>query len=241
MTTEPAAKGLSLPVRLGLVLLAFGVAVGLIIAWVMGFLRTAPPMASVSTVSTSSGPQANVTMQTVGAVGFGARPAWVSYMIRDSDGKWLHTTKFTVPAHTRINVTVEEFDSAGELRNPFWAQVRGTIGGTETVTGYLGNTKVTNKAVSLMGPGDPAHTFSMPTLGISVPLAGLPGSATLCATAAPCPLSDAHNIVKFSFMSPGPGIYRFQCFVPCGLGFVDGNGGPMQTLGYMMGFMTVVS
>ncbi len=39
----------------------------------------------------------------------------------------------------------------------------------------------------------------------------------------------------------GPGNYRWQCFVPCGLGFLYGNGGPMSTLGYMGGFMQVVA
>jgi hypothetical protein len=29
--------------------------------------------------------------------------------------------------------------------------------------------------------------------------------------------------------------------VPCGLGFLYGNGGPMSTLGYMGGFMKVVA
>jgi hypothetical protein len=37
------------------------------------------------------------------------------------------------------------------------------------------------------------------------------------------------------------GTYRWQCFVPCGLDFLNGNGGPMQTFGYMMGHMQVVS
>jgi hypothetical protein len=40
-------------------------------------------------------------------------------------------------------------------------------------------------------------------------------------------------------MSPGPGQYPWQCFVPCALGYLYGNGGPMQTLGYMDGFMKV--
>ncbi len=38
-----------------------------------------------------------------------------------------------------------------------------------------------------------------------------------------------------------PGTYRWQCFVPCGLAFLLGNGGPMQTIGYMTGNMEVVS
>ena len=32
-----------------------------------------------------------------------------------------------------------------------------------------------------------------------------------------------------------------SALVPCGGGFVDGNGGPMQTVGYMTGNMDVVS
>ena len=46
----------------------------------------------------------------------------------------------------------------------------------------------------------------------------------------------------FSFISPAhAGVFRWQCLVPCGGGFIDGNSGPMQTLGYMMGEMDVVS
>ena len=43
-------------------------------------------------------------------------------------------------------------------------------------------------------------------------------------------------------MSPGPtGSWRWQCLVPCGGGFIDGNSGPMQTVGFMTGFMQVVA
>ena len=46
---------------------------------------------------------------------------------------------------------------------------------------------------------------------------------------------------QFSFVTPGVGQYRWQCFVPCGLGYLYGNGGPMSTLGYMGGFLKVVA
>jgi hypothetical protein len=49
------------------------------------------------------------------------------------------------------------------------------------------------------------------------------------------------NVIKASFMTPGPGSYPWQCFVPCGLGWLYGNGGPMSTVGYMGGFLDVVS
>ena len=52
--------------------------------------------------------------------------------------------------------------------------------------------------------------------------------------------NSPHTVVKFTFKTPStPGAYRWQCFVPCGLGYVDGNGGPMGTPGYMMGQMEV--
>jgi hypothetical protein len=37
------------------------------------------------------------------------------------------------------------------------------------------------------------------------------------------------------------GTYFWQCRIPCGGGFIDGFGGPMQTFGFMTGNMEVVS
>ena len=49
-------------------------------------------------------------------------------------------------------------------------------------------------------------------------------------------------VVTFSFMTPAKGgTFRWQCIVPCGGGFVDGNGGPMSTPGYMGGQMEVAA
>jgi hypothetical protein len=47
------------------------------------------------------------------------------------------------------------------------------------------------------------------------------------------------NVITFSFRTGKPGVYRWQCFVPCGAGTLFGNGGPMQTLGYMVGLIVV--
>ena len=49
-----------------------------------------------------------------------------------------------------------------------------------------------------------------------------------------------HYTITFSFRTPGKGLYRWQCFVPCAAGFIQGFGGPMQTVGYMDGFIKVV-
>jgi len=49
----------------------------------------------------------------------------------------------------------------------------------------------------------------------------------------------AHHTVRFTFRTGKPGHYRWQCFVPCAAGFLYGFGGPMQTIGYMDGFLDV--
>ncbi len=112
----------------------------------------------------------------------------------------------------------------------------GTIGGIETLNG-----KPLSVYDSNSGNGV-GHTFSIPTLGISVPLIANPSSASNICSQAPCSApSSIVNIIKASFVTPGAGEYPWQCFVPCGLGWLYGNGGPMSTLGYMGGFLDVVA
>jgi hypothetical protein len=84
------------------------------------------------------------------------------------------------------------------------------------------------------------HTFSIPGINLNVPMDTPAVTADLCATS-PC-TSGPHKTMQFSFMTPhGAGVYFWQCRIPCGGGFDTGFGGPMQTLGYMTGNMTVVS
>lgn len=184
--------------------------------------------------TSSPGQPVNVTMQTLGSYGHGIHATWVSYMTRSPAGRWLHTTIWQVPAHTRVNVTIYQYDSGSPLRNQQTGVVEGTIDNVATLDG-----KVFSVINSSAGNGV-GHTFSIPSLGINVPLYGNNANANLCG-AAPCTTSSPHNVIKFSFRSPGPGTYPWQCFVPCGLGFLYGNGGPMQTVGWMDGFMQVVS
>ena len=189
--------------------------------------------ATVDYVS-SPGQSVNVTLQTVGTYGHGVHPTWVSYLTLSPQGTWEHTTIWQVPAHTRVNVTIYQYDSGSPLRNQQVGEVEGTIGGVATLNGKPFSVIDSNGGFGV------AHTFSIPTLGINVPLPGNNPASSLCSSA-PCTPSSPHYIIKFSFMSPGPGSYPWQCFVPCGLGFLYGNAGPMQTVGYMDGFMQVVA
>ncbi len=211
----------------------FGVAavslglIGLAVAYLFGFLFGGTP-AAVSAVSQNGG--VHLTLQTVPSFGHAPDPDWVSYLAEDSSGHWQHTTVYKVPAHTLVTVTVYQYDTATGLRNNFLGQVRGTQGSTATMNG---------KTYSTLDPDLASHTFTVPDLGISVPLPGVADDAKNQCSVAPCSLAEAHNTITFSFMSPGKGSYRWQCFVPCALATYFGNGGPMQTIGWMSGLLEV--
>lgn len=210
-----------------------GVAVGLIIVMVADFLRSSPGKVNFAS-GHPAGQPVQLHVQTVGTIGFGVHPSWVSYLVQDPRGHWVHTTVWQLPAHTQIDVTIDQYDTGSPLRNQQVGLVTGTQNGTATDNG---------KTISLIdsnGTNGVGHTFSVPSLGINVPLEGIDPNATNTCGQAPCDTKFAHNVVTFSFTTPGAGEYPWQCFVPCGLGFLFGNGGPMQAVGYMDGFLQVV-
>jgi hypothetical protein len=200
--------------------------VALVVIYLTAFLTVAPPAVS----AVVSGGSARLTLQTVAAYGHNPAPDWVTYLGQDGGGHWHHSTIYKLPAHTLVTVTLYQFDSATGLRNPFLAQVRGTQGGTATVDG---------KRLSVVNADDASHTFTVPSLGLSVPLPGISDNAKNPCSVAPCSLANDHTTITFSFMTPGRGTYRWQCFVPCAAAFIFGNGGPMQTLGWMSGELVV--
>jgi hypothetical protein len=157
---------------------------------------------------------------------------WVSYYVVNANaGDWRHDTTFVLPANKLIHVTIYNYDGASGLRNPFIAQPSGTVGGTMTLNG---------KPTRAIDPDDASHVFSIPQIGLSVPLLGVADNAKNQCGNAPCSLSNGHTTTSFTFRTPAKGLYRWQCFVPCAAGYIDGFGGPMQTVGYMEGYMKVV-
>jgi hypothetical protein len=215
-------------VRLALVALGTAAAAVLIVFYIVGYLLVTPP---TSTAASSGSGTASLTLQTVAAYGAAPRPDWVSYLVRDPQGNWQHTTYFQVPAYSLVKVTVYQYDTGTGLRNPFYTQVRGTVGNAMTLNG---------KRAQTIDQDTAAHTFAIPDLGVSVPLQGVSADAKNQCSAAPCDTSMDHNTITFSFRTGAPGTYRWQCFVPCAAGNLLGNGGPMQTLGWMGGFLSVV-
>jgi hypothetical protein len=201
---------------LGLAVIIVGVGIALLLTQ---YLIKTPPVVTASTTSNSVEglPVVNVTLTTVAAAGSGPHPNWVAYLNDNGDP----STYINAPANSVIHMTINQQDTPTGLRNEYFGLVRGTIDGSMKVNG---------KTMQAIDPTTAAHTFTIPDLGVSVPLLGV---------AADQKGNPPQNVVEFDFRVPGPGLYRWQCFVPCGAGTLYGNGGPMQTLGYMAGELVV--
>ncbi|MBS1878962.1 MAG: hypothetical protein JST31_05580 [Actinobacteria bacterium] len=200
-----------------------------LIALYVGNLVTEPPTVSATPAAAH---EVQLKLKTEPAVGpQGANAPWVSYLVQNPEGKWIHSTIYQVPANSLVHVTVYQFDSDSGLRNPFLSQVQGTVGNTMTVDG---------KTMQAIPPEEASHTFAAPQMGLIVPLRGVPEEAENPCEEGPCSLKQAHETITFTIRTGKPGRYRWQCFVPCAAGFLAGFGGPMQTIGYMDGFLEVV-
>jgi hypothetical protein len=207
------------------------VVVALLVWYVAGYLMVSPVDVTAPATGGGAGPQVNITLQTVaGLGGTFTQPTWVSYLIKDKNGVWRHSTDWTVPAHAVVHVTVYQYDGASGLRNSFLARPEGVDGNVMQVDG---------KTVDVIDPTLASHTFAIPGMHLVVPLIGVADDAKNQCDAAPCGLDKAHRTITFSFHTGAPGRYRWQCFVPCAAGFIYGFGGPMQTIGYMDGFLDV--
>jgi hypothetical protein len=205
---------------------AVAVAAGLIAFYVLAYLVVRPPAVAAA----GQAPHARLTLQTVASLGFGPHHDWVSYLAQNPQGKWVHSTILSVPAHSLVTVTLYQYDTATGLRNPYF-------GGPQ---GLVGDMTINGTPVKTLDPDLASHTFAIPDLGVSVPLKGVPDKAKNQCSVAPCTLQEAHQTVTFTFRTGKRGTFRWQCFVPCAAGFIFGNGGPMQSVGYMDGYLVVV-
>jgi len=201
-------------------------AAGLLAYYIVAYLMVVP----ADVQAAGAAPQARLTLQTVAALGFGPHPDWVSYLVKNRQGKWEHSTVLTVPANSTVTITVYQYDTATGLRNPYWGGPRGIVG----------EMKIDGKQTATLDPSLASHTFAIPDLGVSVPLEGVADDAKNQCSVAPCTLAEAHRTVVFTIHTGKSGTYRWQCFVPCAAGFILGFGGPMQSIGYMDGLLHVV-
>jgi hypothetical protein len=226
----------SLAARVGTLVVAFLAVVAIVAFVVIHYFLGGPQTINyTANVTPDTGATVHVVMQEDPQNTVSTHPDWVSYFIMSPQThQWVHTTLFQVPAGSRIDMTIYGYDGCTPLRNPYWGRVTGTIGNAE----YVNGKRVTS--INSWSGCNVGHTFSIPGINLNVPMGSPSLTATLCGTS-PC-TSGPHDTMTFSFNSPKtPGVYFWQCRIPCGGGFIDGFGGPMQTIGFMTGNMEVVS
>jgi hypothetical protein len=113
-----------------------------------------------------------------------------------------------------VVLTIKEYDSAPTAL-PAGSPYNAVAGGTMTLDGVAATT-VSNENI--------AHTFSIPDLGINVPLAKAP--------------EGKFSTTVFTFKVDKAGTFSWRCFTPCG-GDPKGMGGSMATKNWMQGNVVV--
>lgn len=180
------------------------------------------------------------------------------------------STVFEVPPNSMITITIKNYDGETALHNTYFQKIQGTVDGNETVTGNMdvadsnGNYQsqaVNGQTLSEVDPSIVSHTFTLQSregtdnpFFLSVPVIGVPDSVP---TDPNTGYPTTPNVISFTFMSgPAGTVYIFRCYDPCGNGLKEndnsnssdptntsqqGFAGPMATLGYMTGSMTVAN
>ncbi len=129
----------------------------------------------------------------------------------------------SLPAHTLIQLTIVDYDTASPLPSEY-GQVSGTVGnvvyvvnGTAAASNF---TQASATAVSSLNPETQiGHTFTVPQLGINIPVA-------------------ANSVEMADFYINQTGTFVWHCEDPCGYG-PSGWLGPMSANGWMGGSITV--
>lgn len=123
---------------------------------------------------------------------------------------------FTVPANVPVIITITNYDNGTNLVPADFSQVRGTVGGTETVT----NATASGVARTSVPVDQIAHTFTLNAApyDINVPIPAAQGTTP--------------TVVTFTVVFTATGQFVWHCMAPC-------DNMAMMTPGLMMGFVTV--
>lgn len=168
---------------------------------------------AAAAVSTGAVSYLNLTIVTGDMIGHTEFPAYVP-------------SNPTLPANSTVVVTITNFDDATALPADMkqYASVSGTVADTVQVTpidpadpnGSAGPTK----AISTLDPKAVSHTFTVPGLGLNVPIA-------------------AQSRVTFVIHTGAAGTFAWRCFDPCGDGPTGWGTAMAAKSGFMEGTLTV--
>jgi hypothetical protein len=123
---------------------------------------------------------------------------------------------FSVPANVPVTITITNYDNGTNLVPAAFAQVLGTVGGTETVT----NATLHQTAVSSVPTNQVTHTFTLISspYDINVPIPAAQGTTP--------------TVVTFTAVFTATGQFVWHCMAPCDMAAMD-------TPGFMTGTVTV--
>jgi hypothetical protein len=183
------------------------------IAWNAGVNRPTKAVAAAAVAPRVA--HVNLTIVT----GRGPKGDWPAFVPAD----------FTMPANATVVFTIVDLDDATALPATY-AKVSGTVGNTIQVAPIdpaSPNSAGAAKTVSALDPTiEVGHTFTIPGLGINVPVA-------------------AHSVETFTIHTAATdpctgGACMWHCYDPCGSG-PSGWTGPMAAAGFMGGTVTVTA
>ncbi|MDA8343408.1 MAG: hypothetical protein M0007_14475 [Actinomycetota bacterium] len=143
-------------------------------------------------------------------------------MVNHSGWPMYQPSDMTVPKGATVDMTIYSYDTGTAPLPANMAIYTKAAGVTDLTEG--------GQPVTTVAASDVAHTFTVPQLGINVPFGVAP---TAAANSEQKPL-----VVTFTFTASKSGTFTWKCMAPCGSGS-DGMGGPMATMGYMEGTLTV--
>lgn len=203
---------------------AAGISIGYGVGETVHVSTTVTTVTSTASVSNSTEPYVLtlvITTENIYNSSIGDQPA---YYVLGPDGL-MSSAQIVLPAHREIKLVIVDYDDgAADLSSPQYANVTGTLNNQMTL---VNNTKVnstmTSSGIQVKGAAtvgslpvdEVAHTFTIPSLGINVPVG-----------------TSSTEVVYFTIDTPGT--YTWFCMTACGSGN-DGLGGAMVTPGWMTG------
>ena len=209
--------------------LAGTVVVVALVAWyVVGYVISLPP----TVPQASAAGVTNVTVQTVASYGHPPHPDWVSYLVKNEQGQWVHSTIWKVPAQlhrARDGAPVRRRQRPAQPVPRPAARGRRRHDDGRTASRSRCSTRTSRRTRSRSPTWASAcrSRASPTTPRTSAPWrrARWPGAQ--------------HDHVRVPHRA-SRACTAGSASCPCAAGWLYGFGGPMQTVGWMDGFIKVV-
>lgn len=221
--SDSGATGRGVPSTKGLAVLLTAIA----ILWVpFAYYYVIPSSAANSGSPTKSGqsnPVYQLTLVEIMNTPWNSTMAQAEFFVMGPKGMMPADT-ISLPAHTLIQLTIVSYDTPTSGSTDQMGKVNGTVGGNVYMvngTAAMGTdmTQKSGQNVTAVPGAYLAHTFTVPQLGINLPVVG------------------GNTEIAYLFLTK-TGTFTWLCLTPCGFG-PTGMDGAMSKAGWMSGQVTV--